>query len=225
MILQGDLIQTIADVGSTLIIIFCSFLKVPQILKIIEKKSADGIYLQAMIMEVTQYTIVTLYNYTRRHRLITYLEYPFLLLQVYTMFYFVLKYKKMLHQPIVTISIAVYYSLIVAFMMGLLPKILFSYLIPICPPLSGITKVTYMYGIIKAANADAVSLTTWIISVTANCARIFTVYLDSADWKLMANFIISTSLGSGVLLSAIYYKCQSAARLQKLADKKRIHQE
>lgn len=42
---------------------------------------------------------------------------------------------------------------------------------PLCPPLSGFAKISYMYGIIKAENADAVSLTTWIISITTNLCK------------------------------------------------------
>lgn len=42
---------------------------------------------------------------------------------------------------------------------------------PLCTPLSGSAKVTYIYGIIKAANADAVSCTTWIISILTNMGK------------------------------------------------------
>ncbi|XP_052751458.1 solute carrier family 66 member 3-like [Galleria mellonella] len=212
MDLQGDLVQTIANVSSTLIILLCSFIKVPQIMYIREKKSAEGIYLQAMLMEVTGFTIVTLYNYTNQYGLITYLEYPIILLQVYVLFYYVLKYKRLIQLPVVPIATLLYFGTVGALMVGLLPKSILSYLVPFCTPLSGFAKVTYIYGIIKAANADAVSLTTWIISISTNFARIFTVYLDSADIKLMANFTISTLLSSGVLLTALYYQRQSAAR-------------
>ncbi|XP_059055344.1 solute carrier family 66 member 3-like [Achroia grisella] len=217
MDVQGDFVQTIANVGSTMIILLCTFIKVPQIMHIKQKQSAKGIYLQAILLEVSGFTIIALYNYTNQYTLITYLEYPIVLLQVYTMFYYVLKYKSMLHLPRVHICIFIYFSILAAFMTGLLPKVLLSYLMPLCPPLNGFAKITHMYGIIKAANADAVSLTTWIISVSANCARIFTVYVDSADWRLMANFIVSTTLGSGVLTSAIYYKRKTALQQRQEA--------
>ncbi|KAM3968470.1 solute carrier family 66 member 3-like [Aphomia sociella] len=222
---QFDIIQGIANIGSALIILLCSFIKVPQIMYIKERKSAEGIYLQAMMMEVTGFTIITLYNFTNQYGLLTYLEYPIILLQVYVLFYYVLKYKRLLYLPIVTVVAGVYFCTVVAFMTGLLPKTILSFLVPFCTPLSGFAKVTYIYGIIKVANADAVSLTTWVISISTNFARIFTVYLDSTDWKLMANFTISTLLSSGVLATALYYQRQSSTRhlRRKSAIRRRSH--
>lgn len=49
---------------------------------------------------------------------------------------------------------------------------------PICTPLSGFAKVTYMYGIIQTGNAEAVSLTTWSISIATNAGN-----LDSSPRK------------------------------------------
>ncbi|XP_059055309.1 solute carrier family 66 member 3-like [Achroia grisella] len=204
----NTVVYIIANLCSTLIILLCTFIKVPQILYIKEKRSADGIYIQAMMMEMTGFTIVSLYNYTNEYGVITYLEYPIILMQVYIMFYYVLKYKRMLHLSIVPVVAMIYFSLVAAFMIGLIPKEILNYLLPFCTPLSGFAKVTYIYGIVKAGNADAVSLTTWMISISSNFARIFTVYLDSADFKLMANFTISTLLSTGVLITALYYQNQ-----------------
>ncbi|CAH2035055.1 unnamed protein product, partial [Iphiclides podalirius] len=98
-------------------------------------------------------------------------------------------------------------------------------MVPFCTPLSGFAKVTYMYGIIKAGNADAVSLTTWIISVATNMSRLFTVYVDSADVKLMINFLVSTLLSTGVLVTALLYQYQLLPKFQcgKLSRKYHKH--
>nr|XP_013189478.1 unnamed protein product [Amyelois transitella] len=207
---DSELLQSVANVLSTLTILSCLFLKVPQIMYIWEKKSAEGIFIQAMIMEVTGFSIMTLYNYTNQYSLMTYLEYPIILLQVYVMFYLVLKYKNKLNMPIVPIASIAYLIAVIGFAFDILPKSILSYLVPCCAPLSGFAKVTYIYGIIKAANADAISLTTWVISVVTNLARVFTVFVDSADTKLMMNFAISTVLSSGVLLTALYYQRMTA---------------
>ncbi|CAG9788985.1 unnamed protein product [Diatraea saccharalis] len=138
--MEETIVNGIANILSTITILSCLFLKVPQILYIREKQSAEGIYVQAMIMEITGAWVAQ------------------------------------------------------------------GERVPFCTPLSGFAKVTYIYGIIRAGNADAVSLTTWIISVATNLARVFTVYVDSADAKLMANFYISTLLSTGVLLTALYYQ-------------------
>ncbi|XP_047040863.1 solute carrier family 66 member 3 [Helicoverpa zea] len=200
--------KNFANVLSTLTILSCLFLKVPQICYIRQKRSAEGIFVQALLMEIFGFSIMTLYNYTNDYGIMTYMEYPIILLQVYVMFYYVLKFKKMLCMSIVPITTIAYVSAVAAFAMGTLPKHILSYLVPLCTPLSGFAKVTYIYGIVCEGNADAVSLTTWVISVATNLARIFTVYVDSADMKLMTNFFISTLLSLAVLCTAVYYKRQ-----------------
>lgn len=42
---------------------------------------------------------------------------------------------------------------------------------PFCTPLSGFAKVSYIYGIVMAGKADAVSLTTWMISIGTNLGK------------------------------------------------------
>ncbi|XP_053623965.1 solute carrier family 66 member 3 isoform X1 [Plodia interpunctella] len=214
MAVDQEVMQSMANALSTLTILSCLFLKVPQILYIWKRKSAEGIFLQAMVMEVFGFSIMTLYNYTNQYSLMTYLEYPIILVQVYVMFYLVLKYQNKLKMPIVPIGTMAYCLGVFGFVLNILPKEILSFIVPFCTPLSGFAKVTYIYGIINAGNADAISLTTWIISVATNLARIFTVFVDSADKCLMMNFIISTMLSSGVLATALYYQQQSAPSYQ-----------
>ncbi|CAH2103615.1 unnamed protein product [Euphydryas editha] len=207
--MESQIVQVIANVISTLTVLSCLFLKVPQIMYMKKKKSAEGIYLQAMLMEITGFTIVALYNFTNQYSVMTYLEYPIILLQIYVMLYYVMKFRGILSAPIVLLGTMMYFGTIFGFASELLPKEILSYLLPFCTPLSGTAKVTYIYGIVKAANADAVSLTTWIISVLTNLSRLFTVYVDSADIKLMFNFLVSTMLSAGVLTTAMYYQMRA----------------
>ncbi|CAH0716254.1 unnamed protein product, partial [Brenthis ino] len=204
--MDSQMIEILAIFISTLTVLSCLFLKVPQIIYIKKKQSAEGIYIQAMLMEITGFTITTLYNYTNQYSVMTYLEYPIILLQIYVLLYYVLKFRGFIYAPIVLVTTVAYFTTTLGFAFGLFPKDILLYLVPFCTPLSGSAKVTYMYGIIKAANADAVSLTTWIISVLTNLSRLFTVYVDSGDKTLMINFLVSTLLSSGVLFSALYYQ-------------------
>lgn len=201
-----DVMESIANALSTITIMSCLFLKVPQIMNIKKQKSAEGIFVQSLLMEITGFSIMTLYNYTNQYSLMTYLEYPIILVQVYVMLYYVLKYKNLLSWPMLPVFTGVYTVAVLSFALGCLPKYILNYLVPFCTPLSGFAKVSYIYGIIVAGNANAVSLTTWVISVATNLARIFTVYVDSADKNLIINFSVSTILSSGVFLTALYYQ-------------------
>ncbi|KAJ8737909.1 hypothetical protein PYW08_000504 [Mythimna loreyi] len=223
--MESVISKNIANALSTVTILSCLFLKVPQIIYIREKQSAEGIFIQAMLMEVFGFSIMTLYNYTNSYSIMTYMEYPIILLQVYVMFYYVLKYKKLLACSMVPIITILYTCTALAFVVGALPKTILSYLVPLCTPLSGFAKVTYIYGIVSEENADAISLTTWVISVATNLARIFTIYVDSGDKKLMLNFLISTILSSAVLGTALYYKkvCRPEGTGSRRGRKSYVH--
>ncbi|XP_014366410.2 solute carrier family 66 member 3 [Papilio machaon] len=196
----------IANILSTLTILSCLFLKVPQILSVRRAKSADCIYIQAMALEIAGFTVVTLYNFTNKYSLMTYMEYPIILMQMYILLYYVLKYKYLLGSCAVPISALVYFLTVLGFAVDFLPKDILYYLVPLCTPLSGFAKISYIYGMIKTGNADDISLITWIISLSTNLSRLFTVYIDSADMKLMCNFLISACLSGGVLATAVFYQ-------------------
>jgi len=40
-------------------------------------------------------------------------------------------------------------------------------------------------------------------------ARVFTIWMDSADILLLGNFIISVLLSSSIMFSALYYRSRS----------------
>ncbi|XP_026315473.1 PQ-loop repeat-containing protein 3 isoform X2 [Hyposmocoma kahamanoa] len=204
--MDNTLTVHIANGVSTFTILSCLFLKVPQIMNIKAKHSTEGIYIEAMLMEIVGFTIMTLYNYTNHYGVLTYLEYPIILFQIFVMLYYTLLYKRMINLYIVPLAAMLYVAIVLSFIMEVLPSEILSYLVPLCTPLSGFAKVTYIYGIVKIANADNVSLATWVISIATNLCRLFTVYVDSSDIRLMFNFFVSAILSFGVLFTAMYYQ-------------------
>lgn len=211
----------VATLLSTCIIISCIYLKVPQILYIRRSGNANGVYLQAVLMEITGYTIVTLYNFTNGYSFMTYLEYPIILIQLYILTMCILKCRDLLYHPVNICCTIIYIFVVLAFTTGLMSKAILLYLVPLSTPISGFSKVTYIYGIIKEQNADSVSLVTWIISIATNAGRIFTVFMDSADMKLLINLTISSLLSLCVLLTAFYY--QTRNRREPLLDEDHEH--
>lgn len=72
---------------------------------------------------------MTLYNYTNNYGIMTYMEYPIILMQVYVMMYYVFKYKGILDLPIVPLITAVYFATVAGFFLDILPKETLSYLL------------------------------------------------------------------------------------------------
>ncbi|KOX78293.1 PQ-loop repeat-containing protein 3 [Melipona quadrifasciata] len=97
-------------------------------------------------------------------------------------------------------------SISILFAMQLIPKVVLTILAPLCTPISVSSKVVQLMAIYQAKNADTISPITWFISAFTNLTRVFTIWMDSADILLLANFIISVILSSSIMFSAIYYR-------------------
>ncbi|XP_015602445.1 PQ-loop repeat-containing protein 3 [Cephus cinctus] len=198
-------LQLFADFLSIITITMCFVLKVPQIFNLINVKSAAGISILGLLLELTSYTVMTGYNYTNGYSLLSYLEYPVILLQEFVLIFLVLKYLNQINRTFVILAV-LYFTLCTCLLLQIFPKVIFTYLAPMCTPISASSKVVQLLAIIRARNAESVSVLTWLISTFTNLTRVFTIWMDSADLLLLGNFIISVALSSSIMFSAMYYK-------------------
>ncbi|XP_077301953.1 solute carrier family 66 member 3 [Arctopsyche grandis] len=199
-------VQLFADSLSLITIASCLVLKVPQIMKVKELKSAAGVNLQGLLLELFSYSTTFLYNYCNSYSLLSYMEYPIILLQEIVLIYYVLLYSKKIEKFSTQMYGLVYFGIMALFLVDILsPKIL-SFLLPFTTPISASSKMIFLYEIYHTKNSEAVSLLTWLLSAFTNLTRIFTVAVDSGDINLLANFTISTALSVSILLSAWFYK-------------------
>ncbi|CRL00228.1 CLUMA_CG013502, isoform A [Clunio marinus] len=195
----------IGDILSVLTIGTCLVSKFPQILTIYQQKSAQGLSLKSLTIEVISYSISTLYNFTNRYRWINYFEYIVLIIQDYILVAVVLFYRRQINQK--TIMIFTSYVVIVSlFGFSILPKSILTFLIPGTLPMSVISKSMQLVEIIRTKDSRAISSITWFISAFSNLTRIYTIMLDSMDYMLLTNFVVSTLLSSAVFVSVLYYK-------------------
>ncbi|KAI4495768.1 hypothetical protein M0802_008391 [Mischocyttarus mexicanus] len=198
-------INRLADILSVFIIVMCFILKVPQILKLISVKSAKQISILGLSLELTSYTIVASYNYVNRYSLLSYFEYPVILIQDYILMYLILTYSRKMNVWSLLFTI-VYIIMSICFLSEIIPKITLSFLTPMCTPISASSKIMQLVAIIRAKNADSISPLTWFISALSNLIRVFTIWVDSVDILLLGNFIISVLLSSSIMFSSLYYR-------------------
>lgn len=108
----------ISDILSFITIAICFILKIPQIRMLHQKKSAKGINLYGLFLELSRYvlilvikyeillqynsifsyTIMFSYNFVNRYALLSYLEYPIILLQQLVLIYLVLLYTNLINK-------------------------------------------------------------------------------------------------------------------------------
>ncbi|XP_017881488.1 PQ-loop repeat-containing protein 3 [Ceratina calcarata] len=197
--------QQLANFLSIITIGMCFVLKIPQILNLLCAKSADQISVVGLLLEVTSYTVMASYNFTNSYSLLSYLEYPVILVQEYILIFLVLKYLNKINTSSILISV-LYIIISISLATQLIPKVILTILVSFCTPISFSSKILQLLTIFRAKNADTVSPITWFISAFTNLTRVFTIWMDSADVLLLGNFIISVILSSSIMLSAIYYR-------------------
>ncbi|XP_078041464.1 solute carrier family 66 member 3 [Augochlora pura] len=198
-------LQQLADILSLITIGMCFILKIPQILNLLSSKSADQISIVSLLLELTSYTVMTSYNYTNGYSVLSYLEYPIILLQEYILIFLVLKHLNKLNTFFIMFT-GLYFITSASLALQIIPKIVLTFLAPMCTPISVSSKILQLLAILRAKNADSVSPITWFISAFTNLTRVFTIWMDSADTFLLGNFMISTLLSSSIMVSAIYYR-------------------
>lgn len=199
------LLQQFADLLSLITIGMCFVLKIPQILKLVSVKSADEMSTLGLFLELTSYTVMTSYNYTNGYSVLSYLEYPIILMQEYILIFLVLKYLNRINVWSFLCAV-IYFALSACLLLEIVPKIVLTLLAPMCTPISASSKIVQLLTILRARNAESVSPLTWFISAFTNLTRVFTIWLDSADVLLLGNFIISVLLSSSIMFSALYYR-------------------
>ncbi|XP_055376177.1 solute carrier family 66 member 3 [Condylostylus longicornis] len=194
-----------ADFLSLITVSSCVYVKIPQIKTILQNKSAQGISVLGLCLELFSYSVMMSYNYTNDYQFLSYMEYPVLLAQEYVLIYVVFKYKNLLEKKFYYTALAyVVYAICVYF--RLMPLVILSLLVPFCTPIGATSKVLQLIEILRTRDSTAVSLTTWALSAFTNFTRIYTVFVESGDMMLLTNFMISFLLSSSVYLAAYFFK-------------------
>ncbi|KYB28642.1 solute carrier family 66 member 3 [Tribolium castaneum] len=202
---DASILHFISDVLSIITISTCFILKIPQILSILKVKNANGINLVGLLMELTSYTIMFSYNFRNRYALLSYMEYPIILIQELILILFVMYYKSCLN--VYSAVGAVVYGLAAAgLLLGTVPLGVIAFLVPLCTPIGASSKVVQLLEILRTKNSESVSVLTWFISAFTNFTRVFTISVDSADLTLLLNFGVNVVLSSSVMIAAYAYK-------------------
>jgi uncharacterized protein with PQ loop repeat len=202
---ETSALKFISDLLSIITIATCFILKIPQILNILKVKNANGINLAGLLLELSSYTIMFSYNFRNGYALLSYMEYPIILIQEIVLIIFVMHYKNCLN--IYGLIGTIIYTLIAAgLLLGTLPLGLIAFLVPLCTPIGASSKVVQLMEILKTKNSESVSVLTWFISAFTNFTRVFTISMDSADLTLLLNFTVNVVLSSSVMVAAYLYK-------------------
>lgn len=158
------ILYVIADLLSLITIASCLVSKVPQIQTVQQLKSATGLSLNGLLMELCSYSVTMLYNFTNRYAFLSYMEYPILLIQEYVLVYVVLKYSNMLNKPAFIWS-GIYVVIFTGFATGIIPSSVLMMLVVSCGSLYIFDPMVldkYCFNLIKAIHHSKKTMTTKI---------------------------------------------------------------
>lgn len=153
--MSSQILHYIADFLSIITIAMCLVLKVPQISKLLESKSAKGISFVSLLLELTRYeifnlilkqfhlhkfkkcvyiffgcsySVVSCYNFTNGYSMLSYVEYPIILIQEYILIYLVLKYLNLLNSQTL-LAVIVYFLICAGLLTQIIPKTVLTILV------------------------------------------------------------------------------------------------
>jgi|ERR1712126_543208 len=182
----------------------CGFNKIPQIRAIQKANSVKGLSLASLLLELTSYCISLSYNIYNGYNLVSYFEYPLLVVQDIVMLLLFLSLTGRLTPVNGTIGAAAsYFFYCIA--SGVFSPALIKTLAGSTTAISASSKVMALLAIVRSKNSETVSLTAWGISAYTCITRIFTIYVESADVVLLTNFITSLILNLAIIGAAIFY--------------------
>lgn len=148
------ILYVIADLLSLITIASCLVSKVPQIQTVQQLKSATGLSLNGLLMELCSYSVTMLYNFTNRYAFLSYMEYPILLIQEYVLVYVVLKYSNMLNKPAFIWS-GIYVAIFTGFATGIIPSSVLMMLVVSCGSVKSVERNLCYSTLIVAASDDS----------------------------------------------------------------------
>jgi len=142
---------------------------------------------------------------SNEYALMSYLEYPFLVVQDVLLLGIVLYYSNQLGLSSLA-AFGVYSSIIYAFLSGMVPMSVVITLMSLSTPVAAMSKIAQLRSLHQSQNSDSVSLLTWSIAVYTTITRIFTTVSQSIDIPLLTNYSVSLILNMTIIALTVHLR-------------------
>ncbi|KAK6195584.1 hypothetical protein SNE40_000985 [Patella caerulea] len=177
--------------------------KLPQVIKIISAKSAEGISMPAVTLEIVAITSSLAYGYANGFPFSAYGEAVFLAIQTGLIAFFVLLFAGKSMQAVT--YIAVYGGCVAYLLSSAVPM---SFLQTLQASVSGIVAISKMiqaYANYKNGGTGQLSAITVFLLFLGSVARIFTSIQETGDKLVIFSYIISTLFNGLIAAQIVYY--------------------
>lgn len=193
------------------VILTSLFVKVPQILSVLNARSTKGLSLSSVLLEEIGYSILLTYNFALGYPLASYFEYTVLVLQDFILIIAILHFDGLL--KIHTLPAFLLYFLVytgIAFRW--FPDFVLTTVISLVTPLSFSSKFAQIKLLYTSKNPGQVSLATWGIVAYGATARVVTSCVLTGDPGVILNFCVAASMNTFISCMVVYYRQQAKAK-------------
>ncbi|XP_044273988.1 solute carrier family 66 member 3 isoform X2 [Varanus komodoensis] len=191
----------LVDVANWSTILACLVLKLPQGVALLAAKSARGVSLESLLLELSGFIVCLRYMSYYNYPLPTYVEYPIIIVQDVILLLFVLHYTgKMKHAlPYTVIFVAGWYMLS-------LQKWIIDLSMNMSTVVSAASKLAQLQCLWQTKDSGQVSAATWSLASYTSATRIFTTLMTTNDITVLVRFIVMLALNIWVLLTILHYR-------------------
>uniref|UniRef100_A0A8C5QJ07 Solute carrier family 66 member 3 n=1 Tax=Leptobrachium leishanense TaxID=445787 RepID=A0A8C5QJ07_9ANUR len=182
-------------------LLVCMVLKFPQIISIMASKSAEGVSLNSVLLELTGFIVFLRYQIYYDYPMETYLEYPMLISQDAVLLLFIFHYTSSLRHalPYVGIFFALWNVLV-------LQKWLIDLALNLCTVISASSKFLQLQCLWQTKDSGQASALTWSLAAYTCATRIFTTLMTSGDKAILLRFVVMLALNIWVTVVILQYR-------------------
>ncbi|XP_045839681.1 mannose-P-dolichol utilization defect 1 protein isoform X1 [Meles meles] len=186
--------------------------KLPQVLKILRAKSAEGLSLQSVVLELVAVTGTMVYSITNNFPFSSWGEALFLMLQTVTICFLVLHYRGQTVQGVT--FLASYALLLLLLLSPLTPLALITLLQASNMPAVVVGKLLQAATNYQNGHTGQLSAVTVFLLFAGSLARIFTSIQETGD-PLMAGTFVVSSLCNGLIAGQLVFYWNAKAPPRK----------
>ncbi|XP_004274928.1 solute carrier family 66 member 3 [Orcinus orca] len=176
-------------------------LKLPQIFAVLGARSARGISLPSLLLELAGFLVFLRYQCYYEYPLLTYLEYPILVAQDLILLLCVFHFKGDVKRaaPYIVLCVSAWFILT-------LQKWIIDLAMNLCTFISAASKFAQLQYLWKSRDSGAVSAVTWSLASYTCAARIMTTLMTTSDLTILIRFVIMLALNTWVAATILHYQ-------------------
>ncbi|XP_045404999.1 solute carrier family 66 member 3 [Lemur catta] len=179
----------------------CAALKLPQISAVLAARSARGISLSSLLLELAGFLVFLRYQCHYGYPPLTYLECPIVIAQDVILLLCVFHFNGNVKQaaPYIAVLVCSWFTLT-------LQKWIIDLAMNLCTFISAASKFAQLQCLWRTRDSGAVSALTWSLSAYTCATRIVTTLMTTNDFTILIRFVIMLALNIWVTATVLRYR-------------------